>query len=231
MNHVSIVMAYYENAGMLARQLEMMETYPKEFRRHLEYLVVDDGSPTAPARRPASSSVSLSIYRMRKDIRWNQDAARNLGVARSSYDFLLLTDMDHLIPPETIESVLRLKMDGRTVFRFSRVSAPDMAPYKPHPNSWFMTRKQWDTIGGYDEALTGYYGTDGDFLSRTQKRFKTAHLKAPLIRVPREVIPDASTTTLTRKDPEDKVAIKAIKNQRQMGWRPLTLSQEWDQVT
>ena len=48
-----------------------------------------------------------------------------------------------------------------------------------------------------------------------------------LVRVPREVIPDASTTTYQRKGaPEDLGAIKRIKAEREVDphWIPLTLS-------
>jgi hypothetical protein len=33
-----------------------------------------------------------------------------------------------------------------------------------------MTRAMYDRIGGYDEALAGNYGTDGDFARRAERR-------------------------------------------------------------
>ena len=88
------------------------------------------------------------------------------------------------------------KLDERKVYRFSRVDAPDMTPYKPHPNSWVFTRGMFNRIGGYDERLSGFYGTDGEFGKRVERATaKVVLLDEVLIRYPREVIADASTTT------------------------------------
>ena len=57
-------------------------------------------------------------------------------------------------------------------------------------------------------------------------------LGAHVIRVPRETIPDASTTTLIRKSPADGMAIRRIKEDRDViaGWRPLRFSFPYRQV-
>jgi hypothetical protein len=76
-------------------------------------------------------------------------------------------------------------------------------------------------IGGYDERLAGYYGTDGDFRDRVRINAKDiVMLKDILIRVPRTHIPDASTTTYLRKQPIDK-EMRAIKDARDAikGWQ------------
>ena len=236
MNNVAIIMAYYENAGMLDKQIEVMASYKPEVLACLSYVVVDDCSPRAPARPPANPPLPMTMLRMRKKIPWNQDACRNLGVAQSQAPVLLLTDIDHLIPPETAERVVTGKFDfGRHVFRFSRVSAPDNKPYKLHPNSWLMHRKQWAAIGGYDERFAGWYGTDGEFMRQVETKYQISQLRAHLIRVPREVQWDASTQPEEfggRKQQRDKDEIKRIKIERnqQKGWKPLTLSQEWERV-
>jgi hypothetical protein len=229
---LTIVLAYYINAGMLARQYETFLALPETLRAHLKLIVVDDGSPRDPAT-PADIGMPLEIYRIGVDVRWNQDAARNLGVDRSDTRWLLLTDIDHLIPQKTLETVVYTGMDSRVVYRFSRVSAPEMAPYKPHPNSWLMTRKMYDAIGGYDERLAGYYGSDADFRNRAQAAARqVVTLPDVLIRVPREVIPDASTTTYGRKEHQDKVNIPRILGERSMipNWRPRRLTFPWTRV-
>jgi hypothetical protein len=82
---------------------------------------------------------------------------------------------------------------------------------------------------GYDESLAGWYGTDGDFLDRVGAIAPIIQFDHPLIRVPREVIPDASTTQLTRKSPEDWKNICRIRRE-QKGKPPLMLSFPWEQV-
>lgn len=220
-------MAYYLNAGMLKKQYEYFRALDEKYRARLRYIVVDDGSPRDPAFYE-DIGMPLEIFRIEKDIPWNQDAARNIGVHQAPDGWVLLTDMDHLIPPSTIRRVLDGKLNPERVYTFTRVSAPEMNSYKPHPNSWLMQKETYKKMGGYDEGLAGLYGTDGDF--RVRITAKIVQLDAPLIRVPREVIPDASTTTYQRKKPEDKDLMKARKDKRGADWKPLNLSFPYHRV-
>jgi len=148
------------------------------------------------------------------DIRWNQDACRNLGVDKAHTEWVLLTDMDHLVTVGLLQRVMYSTCDPKIAYRFSRVSAPNMEPYKLHPNSWFLTRKLYKRVGGYDERFAGYYGTDGDFRDRLDAKAALVQLKEYLIRVPREVIADASTTVYERKTDWDGDNIKRLKMER-----------------
>lgn len=208
-------MAYYDNPGMLAKQFVHLEAMAPKLKAHLRVIVVDDGSPKAPATLPdASPGFPIEIYRITVDVPWNQDAARNIAVHHAPAGWLLLTDIDHMVPEETLRVVMKNTLCERTVYRFSRVSAPDMAPYKPHPNSWLMTKAMFDYVGGYDETLCiGAYGTDGDILKRIQRATDIVTLKEALIRVPREVVPDASTTTLPRKGDTNREALQVLRRE------------------
>jgi hypothetical protein len=231
MRHLTIVFAYYENPGMLDRQLAAFEAMPAAIQERLRLIIVDDGSPTAPARiRPCG--VPVRLLRMKVDVRWNQDACRNLALHHADKGWVLMTDIDHLIPVETIRAVLLADLDEKAVYRFSRVSEPDMQPYKPHPNSWLMTKGMFNRIGGYDERFAGLYGTDGEFRDRVQLAAPIITLPQTLIRVPREVTPDSSTTTYLRKQPEDAEGIPRVKAERARtpNWRPLRLTFPWEHV-
>lgn len=230
MREVTQIMAYYENPTMLQKHLHNIRQYEKKHRKMLRLIVVDDGSPTKPARFDSETACHAEIYRMKVDIRWNQDACRNLGVEHAKTEWVLLTDMDHLVPFETMGWIMTQSLDPKTAYRFSRVSAPDMLPYKPHPNSWLMTRELFKKVGGYDERLAGWYGTDGDFLDRVAAQAMIIQLNQHLIRVPREVIPDSSTTSLSRKSPEDFQNIRMLRR-KYAGTPPLTLSFPWERVT
>lgn len=213
----TIVMAYYQNAGMLNRHFVHWRNLPDRLRKDLHVVIVDDGSPTQPAKPPSTTIGlgSLRMFRMVKDIPWNQDACRNLGMMHVQTYWALITDMDHLVPEPTIETLLAGKFNPEKVHRFGRVSAPDMLPYKPHPNSYFMTKDTYDRVGGYDERFAGYYGTDGMFLRACEaiNGGPLLQLENVLVRYPREVVPDASTTRYRRKDPADKAAIDKIRKQ------------------
>jgi hypothetical protein len=225
-------MAYYMNRSMLIEQARLWQRLPADIRAGLHVVIVDDGSPAEPASEAMLSIgtpprvASLQLWRMLADVRWNQDACRNIGVRQAPSEWLLLTDMDHMVPAETWRRVMAGKLNRNTVYRFGRVSAPSMEAYKPHPNSWAMTRATYWDCGGYDERLAGNYGTDGDFLVRIKGRRNIVDLSDVLIRVPREVIPDASTRTLERKQPEDKENIRRLLAERASDpdWKPLHFS-------
>lgn len=229
MNVITLIMPFYINQGMLVEHIKLWSGFSVEVRDHMRVIVVDDCSPTGTAMDALTevtarqaNSVPLQVYRIGVDVRWNQDAARNIGAKHAETSWLLLTDIDHMVPERTWKAIMSRKLDPQKVYQFARVSAPKMDPYKPHPNSWLMTKEMYDRIGGYDERLAGFYGTDGDFRDRQrQQSGETIRLKEPIIRVPRSHIPDASTTTYLRKQPEDQ-GIRAIKDIRdaQPGWVP-----------
>ena len=95
-----------------------------------------------------------------------------------------------------------------------------------------MHRERWDAVGGYDERFAGYYGTDADFRDRLIRDGRIISLNLPLLRVPRDVIPDASTTFYTRKEMWDREKITEIKarRERMQPDRPKTLTFPWQRV-
>lgn len=231
MTPFTLVLAYYENAGMLREQAWKWLRLSALVRQALHVVIVDDGSPKDHAELAlepgmwatlSAGLASVQLWRMGVDVRWNQDACRNVGVRESKSQWLVLTDMDHVVPDSTWRRLMEYKLNKHAVYRFARVTAPELKPYKSHPNSWAMTRNAFWTGGGYDEALAGHYGTDGDFLVRMRAKHEVIQLGEELIRYPRDVIADASTTTLTRKTPEDKQAINRLLNARDYtpDWKP-----------
>jgi len=225
-------MPYYENPGMLREYYRHLRSLPRDLRDWLSVVIVDDGSPKHPAHAEDLYGVALQLYRIKVDVRWNQDAARNIGVAHAETHWVLMTDIDHLVPEETWRAVLLGEHSEKQVYQFARVSAPELVVYKPHPNTWLMTKRQFERVGGYDERFAGFYGTDGDFSERLRALYPVRQFVQPIIRVPRTVIADASTTTYLRKQPEDKPAIKAIKHKREaeLGWQPLRGSFPYERV-
>lgn len=222
-------MAYYRNAGMLKEQFARLRALPKNLIDQICVIVVDDGSPNGEAQGEAIGC-PVKVYRIDVDVRWNQDAARNIAVANADTQWLLLTDMDHIVSQAAWDRVLERKLHKMNVYRFSRTTlepSGKITPYKPHPNSWLMTKSMYELIGGYDERFAGHYGTDAEFRDRVAKTTAIEMLDECLIRVPRETIPDASTTTYVRKGaPEDSGAIQRIKAERAAipGWTTKRLS-------
>ncbi len=231
---ITICLAYYENPTMLAHQLDALTHMPSGIRGALTLVVVDDASPTRPAALPARLPFPAHLFRFHRDIPWNQDAARNLAVAQAPDEWVLLTDMDHVPTEELLDRIVNGGLYAGNAYTFARVSAPTLAPYKPHPNSWLMTRDMFEAAGGYDERFAGVYGTDGMFAKRVREvAGEVLQFKEPLIRYPRDVVADASTTTLTRKSPENEAKRAAIKAEiaKSGRTRPVRGLMEWSRVS
>jgi hypothetical protein len=211
----TLIFPYYDNPGMFLEQLGALAALPAEVRGALDLIVVDDGSPTSPLGHDQLEQMKLTglrfvhLFRITVDVRWNWIAARNLAMAQAKTNWRLMTDIDHVVPVDTCRRIQEVKLSERSVYRFSRVDAPTMAPYKPHPNSWLLTGETFDRAGGYDERFSGFYGSDGEFRDRITRATRTVQLLPQvLVRYPREVIPDASTIRYERKQPEDRAGVQ-----------------------
>lgn len=239
MRSVAFCLPYYLNQGMLDRQIDSIASLPASLRAAMEMIVVDDGSPDKPAPKWRDPGCPFRIYRIGVDIPWNQDAARNIAAHEAQARWLLLTDIDHLVPFNTWRTLDSMKLDKQSVYKFGRRMTleedghkPKVSEYKPHPNSWLMTRSKYWEIGGYDERFAGNYGTDADFRDRIQAVTPILPLALDIWRVPRETIPDASTRTLKRKDPAQGWEIRRIKEARSKleDQSPLTLQFPYELV-
>lgn len=254
---LSLVMPYYRNPRMLRRHLLVWRSeWSDAARRDVEIVVVDDGSPDETAAEELAGVdrtglPEIALYRVTEDRPWHQHGARNLGAHVARAKWLLMTDMDHVVPRETLDEVLRrLPVLGpRDVLTFGRVDAPptltwkashwpefprtrrDDGSLKPHVNSFVVAKRHYWKVGGYDEDLCGIYGTDKDFRQRLFRLNPARHLEhAPLIRVGRETIADASTRGVDRKLPGRATLKKAAVRRKLQPGKATTLNFPWEKV-
>jgi hypothetical protein len=214
-------------------------------------IVVDDGSPKSPAQPPdrrwAASDIDdpphavgqarrrlglahFDLLRMDVDVRWNQDACRNLAVSQAPTKWVLLTDMDHLVPTATWRRLITGRLSWKQAYTFARKSGSKLTDRNPHANSWLLTVETFDQMGGYDERFAGYYGTDGDFKRRLQKVCKITALPEFLHEVTPETVADCNTRDYERKTAEDRANIPRIIAERGQG-KPLRGRFPWHRVT
>lgn len=241
---ISLVMPFYMNPDMLALQYATWAGWSDKAKAQIEVVIVDDCSPqpAVDVDRPEGLPV-LRIFRVAEDRPWWQHGARNVGAHEAEGPWLLLTDMDHVLTADAADALLKRigQLDASTAYFLHRIEADTGLPtvneagqHKPHPNSFVMTRDLYWRVGGYDEDYCGVYGTDGLFKTRLFAMAERGFLKkVPLVRYWRDIMPDASTTTLARKEgrkPGAKEAVAARKVAEGRAGQILTLSQTWERV-
>jgi len=199
---ISVVMPFYDNPTMLRRHYEHFAKMARATKDVFEFVVVDDGSPTTSATAVARDVVDfdLRIFRVQVDIPWHQHGARNIGAFHAIGKWLLLTDIDHLIPEETLESV-HCDLDERFAYTFARRKWREKEDWKPHVNSFLVTHKNFWRSGGYDEDLCGLHGTDMLFRRALFRVAPNRHLAGTyLVLFEPDVVADANTRTFARNN-------------------------------
>lgn len=237
---LSLCMAFYTNSAMLTEQYRVWAAYPEVVKRALEIVLVDDGSPDAALAVPRPDGLPpLRIYRVLEDQPWHQHGARNLAAYKAAGEWLLLTDMDHVVPARSMAALIeRLSVAmPREVFTFFRVDAPTFTPKRdergrlhPHPNTFAVRRTHFWAVGGYDEDCVGY-GTDAFLRRRLDAVSRVVHLDdVPVVRYSRDVIPDASTRADRNagRQTARNLQMLAEKRERQQG--PTVMAFPWERV-
>lgn len=214
MNPITVIIPYYRAPLMLRKQLDAAALYPPEFR----VIVVDDCSPE-PAAEIFTPQDKAQLYRISTDIPWNRGGARNLGAAQATTMWVLNVDIDHVLPPESAQSLAEMPLDPRRWYRFPRwrVGAADETRMKdaipreqrlgkihPHIDSHLMTRAQF-LSSPYDERYSGCLGGGTPFLERMKHLYGEPDLlpEAAALHVhTRDSVPDASVSDLSRDTKE-----------------------------
>lgn len=206
-NEVRMIYPYYENPRMLERQVENWNRYAGDLRHAVRVILIDDGSSKHPAEPIfRECKIPKKLYRVCKDIPWNQHGARNLGARKASCTddnhWLFMSDMDVILTPETAYDLFSRDLDPARYYTFERTFLPDCTRRKYHCNTFLVKHNVYWAVNGYDEDYCGTYGGDGPFLRQLQVLAPRCHLSdVVLFGVEREVVADANTN-LSRKDGE-----------------------------
>jgi GT2 family glycosyltransferase len=118
-----------------------------------------------------------SIYSVFVEREGNLDEARNRGIRKANTEIIIVCDDDIEFNKTFLDSVLS-KMETRTL-----IGLEDFYPMR-----WCIGRflcfwkKDWETIGGFDENRSIYGGDDTDFCIRMEN----AGVK--IVRIPRESV-------------------------------------------
>jgi hypothetical protein len=159
------------DVSSLTDLLTRYENYSPDLLDRLQFVIVDDGSPL----RYDIPQLNLNItwLKITEDIPWNQPGARNLGVTYAPSDKVLITDLDHEFPEETLRHMVLRGECGRNFYRVYRLGNKT----RPHPNIFLLSRARFMRFYGYDEEFSGHYGSDDYRFVKIQKYHGTRFLK------------------------------------------------------
>lgn len=150
----------------VASLLELYAGYPADVLDRIHFVIVDDASPVS--YEIPDVDLNLTWLRITEDIPWNNPGARNLGVTYAKSDKVVITDLDHAFPVETLRHILGRPECGRDFFKLRRLQQGQFLKHS-HPNIFLLSRARFLRLWGYDEHFCGHYGHDDVWFVKFQK--------------------------------------------------------------
>lgn len=182
---------------MLREHYSVMLRYSFLLASRVELVVCDDASD-APAFHPvAECPVDVRVFRIDPPhVPWSHRCATNIAAHHARGDWLLLTDIDHVLTPAAATALVGFLdvLDPGTVYLLERRSLQGTPNPKRHPDTWLIHRDAWRRMGGWDERYRGYYGQNARHWERVRHWFgEPVPLPVELTEYTRKDILDASS--------------------------------------
>lgn len=177
---VSIVIAVLDSHEIVRRQLLHFNHF-KTSTNKWEVIIMDDGSELPI--RPIPVDYRLNIYPTGDTRPWSQPCARNAGAQLAAGEYLLMTDIDHVLTEQALQAVVdfegdkmmfprkwgvlnrrgRVTQDLQTLIEYGldpMLYARRKLNAGQHANTFAMRKTLFDILGGYEERFCGKYGGD-----------------------------------------------------------------------
>lgn len=181
---VSVVIPFFNGSPFVARALRSIVS---QDYRNIEIVIVDDGSSAGEAAYLKSIQQQFNFLLI-SQVNGGQSAARNLGVKHASGVLICFLDQDDWFLPNHVSDLVTAFANSRNQplvqGKFSRYASPDeVSPFGNSkgrearmrfrnqaelfrsnlmivPSCMLISRKVFDALGGFDEALRGYEDDD-----------------------------------------------------------------------
>lgn len=119
---LSIVICFLDSHEAVKRQVKYF--HKMHLPNDIEFVFVDDGS-TPPHKQEDYHLENLRIIHTYDYRPWTQGIARNVGVKHATGDYILCTDIDHILSKEAIMYSYKFKGDKIIFPRFFAVLTED----------------------------------------------------------------------------------------------------------
>jgi hypothetical protein len=236
---------------MLERQIEEWNRYDGTLR----VILWDDCSPepVLPIVKKFASQATLGVlevYRTEVDKPWAREFCRNAMAKVATTDWLLMVDIDHILPSESLRLLRGIPLRPKYWFRFRRMRVGkadetrkkdfanagladdvEFGEIHPHVDSYLCRAKHYWKAGGYNEQFIGVLGGGNEFLRRFEKLYPVEVITGDVFLhvYTRHVIDDASDRVCSRDTKPGKDLWRSI---QKAGWKPPTewLTLPWSRV-
>lgn len=217
-------MAVYGQPLMMEKWFQTIRAYDDSVLDQLALVIVDDhGDPPVAIPVDIQAMLETRIYRVTKQIPWNQMGARNLGVQESKTPWVLMMDPDMVLEPTVAKRLVNFlsRMRQGSLVKLLLRYTNDVLD-NSSPNVYLIHKSDFLKVGGYDEDYAGHKGwSDVQFL-HTLKGFKMAFVKKSDLWVryyrPRD-IEDATVKSLDRSVAFNRrMHITKMSAARMIGW-------------
>jgi len=173
---------------------------------------VDDGSPEHPASdilvADALPDFPVNLYRATENIIYNHSGGFNLAFTYIKDGWVLMTDMDHVMPEESLMTLLNMELNPDNVYRFGRrkmVTLKEWVPCHRHLDSILLTKDMYWKAGGFNEDFRGYWNGVSRLFRKAIQRCADQIIQLDnvyLLLFLNDVIPDAENTIFGKKGSE-----------------------------
>lgn len=209
---LTLITQCYGQPGMVSRWCERHGRWSQSARKRAAVVIVDDhGDPrVVPGDLEALRGfASVELVRVEKDIPWNQMGARNLAVRLAPTQVIVMLDIDMIVEAEDAERFLQeaeglqpgevIKFCLRDVDRENQANYPFINTSSP--NTWFLRKKDFQKVKGYNEDFAGTKGwSDVELLHTLCSAFRVVTRRDLLVswHSTCRVVPDALVKSLPR---------------------------------
>jgi len=179
-NELTLAIPYYNASNLIPIQLECWSAYSDEIKQKLKIVLIDDCSSDEHKLAKVFSRVpdlNIEIYEVVEDLPWNDGGASNLSVFVATTEWVIRTDMDYIVPGNTIEYILSNTFDPQMYYTMAAKYFHNKQNIEIHPSTLLITKKLFFDAGAYDEDFTGNHGwTDVNFRERLDRISKHQHI-------------------------------------------------------